>query len=126
MEGTTLVVFTVVLFLVAYAFIIAEKIHRTIIALVGAAVMVVAGVMDQRQAIEHIDFNTLGLLVGMMIIVAITKESGVFEFLAISAVKMAKGKPMAILIWLSAMTAVVSAFIDSVTCVLLVIPETIS
>jgi len=88
--------------------------------------MVVAGVLDQAQAIESVDFNTLGLLVGMMIIVAITKESGVFEFLAISAVKAAKGKPMAILLWLSAMTAVVSAFIDSVTCVLLVIPITIS
>jgi len=111
---------------VSYAFIIAEKIHRTIIALVGAAIMVVAGVLDQHKAIENIDFNTLGLLVGMMIIVAITKESGVFEFLAISAVKAAKGKPMAILIWLSAMTAFVSAFIDSVTCVLLVIPVTIS
>jgi len=126
LEGTTLVVFTVVLFLVSYAFIIAEKIHRTIIALFGAAIMVVAGVLDQYKAIENVDFNTLGLLVGMMIIVAITKESGVFEFLAISAVKAAKGKPMAILIWLSAMTAFVSAFIDSVTCVLLVIPVTIS
>jgi len=126
LTGTTLVVFTVTLFLVSYAFIIAEKIHRTIIALAGAAVMVVAGVLDQRQAIDNIDFNTLGLLVGMMIIVAITKESGVFEFLAISAVKLAKGKPMAILIWLAAMTAFVSAFIDSVTCILLVIPVTIS
>jgi len=126
LEGTTLVVFTVTLFLVSYAFIIAEKIHRTIIALVGAAIMVVSGVLDQIKAIENIDFNTLGLLVGMMIIVAIMKESGIFEFLAISAVKAAKGKPMAILIWLSAMTAVVSAFIDSVTCVLLVIPVTIS
>jgi len=126
LEGTTLVVFTVTLFLISYAFIIAEKIHRTIIALVGAAIMVVAGVLNQYQAIESIDFNTLGLLVGMMIIVAITKESGIFEFLAVSAVKAAKGKPMAILIWLSAMTAIVSAFIDSVTCILLVIPVTIS
>jgi len=126
LTGTTLVVFTVTLFLVSYAFIIAEKVHRTIIALVGGAVMVIAGVLDQHQALENIDFNTLGLLVGMMIIVAITKESGVFEFLAISAVKFAKGRPMAILIWLSAMTAVVSAFIDSVTCILLVIPVTIS
>ena len=126
MEGTTLVVFTVTLFLISYAFIIAEKIHRTIVALAGAAVMIVAGVLDQHKAVENIDFNTLGLLVGMMIIVAITKESGVFEFVAISAVKAAKGKPMAILIWLSAMTAFVSAFIDSVTCILLVIPVTIS
>ena len=118
--------FTVSVFLICYAFIIAEKIHRTIIALIGAAILVVAGVLDQTQAIDSVDFNTLGLLVGMMIIVAIMKESGVFEFLAISAVKAAKCRPMPILIWLSAMTAVVSAFIDSVTCVLLVIPVTIS
>jgi len=126
LEGTSQVIFTVIIFLVCYAFIITEKVHRTIIAALGGAIMVVSGVLDQHTALENIDFNTLGLLVGMMIIVAITKESGVFEFLAISAVKVAKGKPMAILLWLSAMTAFVSAFIDSVTCVLLVIPVTIS
>jgi len=126
MQGTTLVIFTVTLFLIAYAFIVTEKIHRTIAALVGAAIMVIAGIETQAQAIGHIDFNTIGLLVGMMIIVGITKDSGMFEFLAISAVKAGKGKPMAILIWLSLMTAIVSAFIDSVTCILLVIPITIS
>lgn len=75
------------IFILAYAFIISEKIHRTIIALLGAALMIWSGILTQESAISHIDWNTLWLLIGMMIIVNITRETGLFKFLAIWAAK---------------------------------------
>ncbi|MCA9457902.1 MAG: ArsB/NhaD family transporter, partial [Nitrospira sp.] len=79
----------------------------------------------QDQAIQGIDFNTIGLLTGMMILVGITKECGIFQFLAIKAAKAAKGSPWGILVMLSIVTAVLSAFLDNVTTVLLVAPVTL-
>jgi len=112
------------IFAVAYIFIVVEKIHRTIIALVGAAIAIALGVISQEQAVDAIDFNTIGLLVGMMIIVGITRQSGVFEYLAIKAAKVARGKPLAILAALAVITAVASALLDNVTTVLLIVPVT--
>ncbi len=114
------------IFLIAYALIISEKIHRTIIAMIGGLAMVVLGIVDQSQALHHIDFNTLGLLMGMMIIVAITGETGVFNYVAISAAKKAQGDPLRILILLGLITASASAFLDNVTTVLLMVPVTFS
>src|SRR5688500_1958338 len=94
------------IFLVIYGFIIAEKIHRTIVAMIGGTLMVVLGIVDQETALHHIDFNTLGLLVGMMIIVGITAETGLFKYIAIVAAKRAKGEPTRILISLALITAV--------------------
>ena len=68
----------IVIFVAAYALIISEKVHRTIVGIVGAMLMILFGVLDQETAIRHIDFNTLGLLMGMMIIVNITSETGLF------------------------------------------------
>lgn len=113
-------------FLLTYALIISEKIHRTIVAMIGGLAMVVLGIVDQSQALHHIDFNTLGLLTGMMIIVAITGETGVFKYLAITAAKKAKGDPVKILLFLGLITAVASAFLDNVTTVLLMVPVTFS
>jgi len=112
------------IFAVAYIFIVVEKIHRTIIALVGAAIAIALGVISQEQAVNAIDFNTIGLLIGMMIIVGITRQSGVFEYLAIKAAKVAQGKPLAILAALAVITAVASALLDNVTTVLLIVPVT--
>lgn len=112
------------IFAVAYIFIVVEKIHRTIIALVGAAIAIALGVISQEQAVNAIDFNTIGLLIGMMIIVGITRQSGVFEYLAIKAAKVARGKPLAILAALAVITAVASALLDNVTTVLLIVPVT--
>ncbi len=112
------------IFAVAYIFIVVEKIHRTIIALVGAAIAIALGVISQEQAVDAIDFNTIGLLVGMMIIVGITRQSGVFEYLAIKAAKVAGGRPLAILVALAVITAVASALLDNVTTVLLIVPVT--
>jgi Na+/H+ antiporter NhaD/arsenite permease-like protein len=113
-------------FLVTYAFIVTEKIHRTIIAMTGGILMVIFGIVSQEKALHHIDFNTLGLLTGMMIIVSITGETGLFRYIAVWAAKKVKGDPLRILIALSLITAVGSAFLDNVTTVLLMVPVTFS
>ena len=108
-----------------YAAIMSEKINRSIAALLGALLMIVLGILTQQQAIEGIDFNTIGLLVGMMIIVSITRKCGVFEYLAIWSAKLVKASPAGILAMLAVVTAVVSAFLDNVTTVLLIVPVTL-
>src|SRR5512134_1875427 len=108
-----------------YAAVMSEKINRSIVALLGALLMIVLGILTQEQAIEGIDFNTIGLLVGMMIIVSITRKCGVFEYLAIWSAKLVKASPAGILAMLAVVTAVVSAFLDNVTTVLLVVPVTL-
>ncbi len=105
-----------------YAILLSEKINRTVIALLGGGVMIVCGVIDQDQAIAGIDFNTIALLTGMMIVVSVTRTSGVFEFVAIWSAKKVKADPLGILIALSIVTAVFSAFLDNLTTVLLVVP----
>lgn len=112
------------IFLMAYIFIISDKIHRTIIAMLGGVSIIALGVVTQEQAFEHIDFNTLGLLIGMMIIVGITRQSGVFEYLAIKSARMAGGSPIGILVVLGLITAAASAMLDNVTTVLLIVPIT--
>lgn len=114
------------IFLIIYALIISEKIHRTILAIIGAVLMITLGIVNQETAIHHIDFNTIGLLIGMMIIVGITAETGLFKYVALKAAKMAKGKPTRIMIALVVLTAVGSAFLDNVTTVLLMVPVTLS
>ena len=90
-----------VIFLTAYALIISERVHRTVVALFGAMLMVLCGVITQDEAVAHIDFNTLALLIGMMIQVLILKETGVFRFLSIWAAQKVKGNPVALLVALS-------------------------
>lgn len=114
------------IFLVTYGLIIAEKIHRTIVAMLGGVLMVVLGIVDQESALHHIDFNTLGLLVGMMIIVSITADTGLFKYIAVISAKRAKGDPTRIMLSLVLITAVGSAFLDNVTTVLLMVPVTFS
>jgi Na+/H+ antiporter NhaD/arsenite permease-like protein len=117
-------VFACIVFFVTYLLLLADKIHRTIVALCGAALIVLSGVITQEKAISYIDFNTIGLLIGMMVIVSITRQTGVFEYLAILSAKLVKGDPVRIMIALSAVTAVISALLDNVTTVLLVVPVT--
>lgn len=111
-------------FILSYAIIISEKVHRTVVALAGAALMVILGVINQEQAIEGVDFNTLGLLIGMMVIVDIAKYSGIFQYVAIWAAKVGKGKPIVVFVLLGAITALFSAVLDNVTTVLLMVPVT--
>lgn len=118
------VLFACVVFLGTYLLLITDKIHRTVVALCGATLILLAGIITQERAVSAIDFNTIGLLIGMMVIVGITRHTGVFEYLAIWAAKLVKGDPVRIMIALATVTAVVSAFLDNVTTVLLVVPVT--
>jgi Na+/H+ antiporter NhaD/arsenite permease-like protein len=111
---------------VTYAIVISHRINRSIAALFGACLMIVVGVLDQAEAIRGIDWNTLGLLTGMMILVSISRRSGLFEYIAIWSAKAAKAHPAGILLLLQLTTAVVSAFLDNVTTVLLIVPVTLS
>ena len=113
-----------IIFLATYALIVSEKVQRTVIALFGAMLMVLSGVISQQQAIEHIDFNTLALLIGMMIQVLVLSKTGVFRFLSVWAAQKTNGNPVALLIALSVMVAGCSAFLDNVTTVLLTVPIT--
>ncbi|HWH43992.1 MAG TPA: ArsB/NhaD family transporter [Thermoleophilaceae bacterium] len=112
------------IFLIALALIATEWVHRTKIALIGASLVVVTQTIDQEQAIESIDFNTIGLLAGMMLMVKLTEPTGVYNFMAIKAGQLAKGRPFAVVMALAGTTAVLSAFLDNLTTVLLIVPIT--
>ena len=113
------------LLVVTYAAIMTERVNRAIVALVGAGLMILTGVLTQQQALAGEDFNTLALLIGMMLLVAISRKSGMFQYLAIWSAKAAKGRPWAILALLTLVTALVSALLDNVTTVLLIAPVTL-
>lgn len=110
------------LFVGTYLIIMSEKINRAIAALLGAGLMILTGILNQQAAIRGVDFNTLGLLTGMMVIVAITRKSGIFQYVAIWSTKKVDAKPGGILVMLSVVTALFSALLDNVTTVLLVTP----
>ena len=114
-----------ILLMITYGVIMSEKINRAIVALVAAGLMIILGVINQEAAIRGIDFNTIGLLVGMMVIVAITRQSGIFQYLAIWSAKKVNANPWGILVMISLVTAVTSALLDNVTTVLLVVPVTL-
>jgi Na+/H+ antiporter NhaD/arsenite permease-like protein len=115
----------VIVFVTALALIAVEWVHRTKVALAGAAVMVLLGILEQDAAIEAIDWATLGLLAGMMIIVGLTEPTGVFTFLALRVAQLSKGNPIALVILLAGVTGVLSAFLDNLTAILLVVPITL-
>ena len=111
--------------LLVYAAIMMEKFNRAVLSLLGASLMILSGVLTQEAAVDGIDFNTIGLLTGMMVIVAISQKTGMFQYVAIRSAKLAGGKPWGILVMLSVVTAVFSAFLDNVTTVLLIAPVTL-
>ncbi len=119
----------VLLFAASFAGILAGKAHRAIFAMAGAVLMVILGIVldfySQEQALLAIDFNTLGLLFGMMVIVAILKNTGYFEYVAILTAKRTKGNPWILLVALGTITTVASLFLDNVTTVILMAPVTV-
>ena len=119
-------VIAIVVFVVVIGLIISEKVNSAAAALAGAMALVVTGVMSAHKALSYIDFNTIGLLVGMMVFVAIIRQSGLFEYVAIKAAKMVHGDPWKIMIAFILLTAVLSGILDNVTTVLLVGPMTIA
>lgn len=115
----------IAVFVVVLALIGAEVINRTVAALLGAAVLIAFGVVEQSEAAsEFVDWNTIGLLAGMMVIVAILDKTGIFEYLAIKSAQWGKARPGRILILLALVTAFLSAFLDNVTTVILMVPVT--
>ncbi|PWT91779.1 MAG: hypothetical protein C5B56_03315 [Proteobacteria bacterium] len=120
-----MVVSTAILVL-TYAVIIWDQINRAIVALIGASAMVLVGALDQAEALRGIDWNTIGLLTGMMILVSISRRSGMFQYLAVWSAQKAKASPAGILLLLQLTTALLSAFLDNVTTVLLIVPVTLA
>jgi Na+/H+ antiporter NhaD/arsenite permease-like protein len=113
------------LFVVTYLVIMSDKLNRAIVALLGAGLLILAGVLNQEEAMGAVDWNTLGLLLGMMLIVNITRRSGLFQYVAIWSAKKVDARPWGILLMMSTVTAVFSAFLDNVTTVLLTVPVTL-
>jgi Na+/H+ antiporter NhaD/arsenite permease-like protein len=121
---TTPQIISIVIFVGVFALIFSEKVHRTSAALAGAVLLWITHVITFDQGMEEIDFNTLGVLTGMMLFVAVAKQSGIFEYMAYKAAKLAKGDPWKIMMYFIIVTAVCSAFLDNVTTVLLIAPMT--
>lgn len=119
-------IISVAIFVIAMIAIMTEKIHRALVAIVGAMIILVLHIMPFETAVGHIDYNTLGVLLGMMLFVAVVRLSGVFEFLAIKCARLAKGDPWLIMLLFILLTAVLSAFLDNVTTVLLIGPMTLT
>jgi Na+/H+ antiporter NhaD/arsenite permease-like protein len=115
-----------ILLLIVYTIIITERVNRAIIALLGGGLMIQFGILDQAEAVKGIDFNTIALLTGMMILVSVSRKSGMFQYLAVWSAKKAKAEPWRVLLMLSVTTAVLSAFLDNVTTVLLIVPVTLA
>jgi Na+/H+ antiporter NhaD/arsenite permease-like protein len=112
--------------LVTYALIMTEKVNRAIVALLGAGLTIIVGMLDQAEALRGIDWNTIGLLTGMMILVSISRRSGMFQYVAVRAAQLAKAHPGGILLLLQITTAILSALLDNVTTVLLIVPVTLA
>lgn len=117
----------ITIFIVTFYFIISEKYPKSVVAIIGGGLMVVSGIIDEEQALETVGYNleVIFLLVGMMMIVEIMSETGVFQWVAIKIAQAVKGDPVKILVFLSIVTAFFSAVLDNVTTILLVVPVTI-
>jgi Na+/H+ antiporter NhaD/arsenite permease-like protein len=118
------VLVAIIIFTLTYSAIISEKINRTAIAIFGAVLMIVFQVISQEHAFGIIDFNTIGLLIGMMVMVNILKRTGIFQYVAIKTAKLAKGEPWRIIVSFTIITAISSALLDNVTTILLIAPVT--
>lgn len=114
-----------IILVLSYLVLFTEKLNRAVAVMLGAATMILLGVLSYKQAISGVDFNTIALLIGMMIIVGITEKSGAFQFAATFSAKLVNANPRGLLAVLGVVTAVLSAFLDNVTTVLLIIPVTI-
>ncbi|HAJ32863.1 MAG TPA: hypothetical protein DCK79_05780 [Candidatus Atribacteria bacterium] len=115
-----------IIFITTLIFVSLEKINRTVIALCGALLFILLRILNQHEAFLAIDFNTIGLLTGMMVMVSIIKRTGVFQYLAIKISKLARGNIFYLLFFLSIITGILSSILDNVTTVILIIPITLA
>jgi Na+/H+ antiporter NhaD/arsenite permease-like protein len=113
------------IFSITYALIVTERVHRTVSALLGGVAMILLGVLSQEQAFHAVDWNVIFLLAGMMALANVLRETGLFQWIAVHAVRLGRGNPFRILIILSLVTAVTSALLDNVTIVILIVPVTL-
>ena len=123
---TSTQIIAIVILLVTMAALMTEKLHRTVAAVAGALLLILTGVLSVESGFSYVDLNTLGVLIGMMLFVAVVKNSGIFEYIAIKAAKIAKGRPWPLMVLFALITAVLSAFLDNVTTVLLIGPMTLA
>lgn len=114
-----------IILVLVYIVLITERVNRAVVALLGACLMIYCGILNQTQALEKVDFNTLWLLIGMMMLVSISAKTGVFQYVAILAAKSVRAHPVGILLMLTVVTALFSALLDNVTTVLLITPVTL-
>jgi Na+/H+ antiporter NhaD/arsenite permease-like protein len=126
MAESTYFTLSIIIFVGVYALIIWDKFDRAVIALSGAMLMVLLRVLNQEEAFASIDYNTIGLLVAMMIIVMIMRRTGIFEYMGIKMVKASKAEPFRLLILVCITTGVLSALLDNVTTILLILPIVLS
>jgi Na+/H+ antiporter NhaD/arsenite permease-like protein len=112
----------ILIFVGAVALIATERVHRTKVALLAATAVVIFGVLEQEEAIEAIDFNTIGLLIGMLIVVKQTEKTGLYNYFAVHAGKLSRGEPFRLLAYLALITALLSAFLPNLTVILLLVP----
>ncbi|WP_027128816.1 SLC13 family permease, partial [Fusobacterium perfoetens] len=122
-----LILIGILIFLVTFYFIITEKYPKSLVSIIGGGLMVVIRILNEEQALEVVGYNLeiLVLLIGMMVIVEIMSETGIFQWIAIKLAQVVKGDPIKILVLLSIVTATCSAFLDNVTTILLIVPVTI-
>ncbi len=129
MELTPTTVTALIIFAVTFILILSERIHRTVIAMFGATVMLLAGIgldfYHPPEAVQALDFNTLGLLFGMMLLVTLLEQTGALQYLAILSAKKTRGNPWRLLVVLGAVTTIVSCFLDNVTTIILIAPVSI-
>ncbi len=119
-------IIAIAIFLITMAAIISDKVHNTVAAISGAILLILTHILTIDECVEAVDIETIGILVGMMLLVAIVKNSGIFEYIAIKAAKLAKGRPWPIMVTFIIITAVLSGLLDNVTTVLLVGPMTLA
>lgn len=122
----TIQIIAIVIFAATIITVMTEKVHRAVAAVVGALLLILTGVLTVESGFSYVDINTIGVLIGMMLFVAIVKNSGIFEYIAIKAAKIAKGRPWPLMLLLCIITAVLSGFLDNVTTVLLIGPMTLA
>ncbi|MBQ2883192.1 MAG: ArsB/NhaD family transporter, partial [Alphaproteobacteria bacterium] len=123
--GVSKAIIASLILILSYIVLFSEKLNRAVTVMLGASAMILLGVLSYTQAIEGVDFNTIALLIGMMIMVGIMEKSGAFQFAAVKSAKIVNASPRGMLAVLGIVTAVLSAFLDNVTTVLLIVPVTL-
>lgn len=118
----TLMLLALIIFGLAYLFIITEWINKMLAAMIGGFLIVVTGIVSQPTAFAAIDWNVIFFLIGMMMVISVMRQTGLFMYLAIKTAKLAKGMPLRVMMYMYLGTAFISAFLGSVTTIMILVP----